>query len=113
MASDIPYVPAMVQQQSSSHAPILSAGHITIAAICVFENACCQYFQHKTIAEADHVESVIYNFKGSNVQSWVNTNLEQLTALTFPQFILKFKKKFLLCNWQDDLVAIQIAMQGI
>jgi hypothetical protein len=112
MTSEIPYAPATIIQQSSSHILILSAGCIMIGMICVFKNACHHFFQHKSIAEANHVEAIIYNFEGSKIQSWVNTNLACLTALTFSQFILEFKKKFLPCNWQDDLVAIQISMQG-
>jgi hypothetical protein len=113
MAFEISSVPTMIIQQSSSHAPILSARCITIGMICIFENACHCFFQHKPIAEADCVEVIIYNFKSSKIQSWINANLACLIALTFSQFILEFKKKFLPCNWQNDLVAIQISMQGM
>jgi hypothetical protein len=112
MSAEIPYAPAVVQQQSASHAPVLSAGRVTIAAMRVFENACCWYFQHKSVAEADRVLAVIYNFEGSLVQAWVNANHAHLMALTFPLFILEFKKKFLPRNWQDDLIAMQIGLQG-
>jgi hypothetical protein len=84
-----------------------------IATMRVFENACCRFFQHKSIGEADHVKSVIYNFESSSVQSWVNVNHAHLVKMTFTQFILEFKHKFLPCNWQDDLVSTQIGMQGM
>jgi hypothetical protein len=113
MAPEIPYAPATVSQQSSSHTPVLSAGHVTIAAVRVWENNCRRFFQHKSIAEADRVQSIIFNFEGSNMQAWVNTNLARLTSLTYPAFVLKFKKKFLPRNWQDDLVSTQIQMQGL
>jgi hypothetical protein len=113
MSPEIPYAPAVVQQQSASHAPVLSAGRVTIAAMRVFENACRRYFQHKAVAENDRVMAVIYNFESSSVQSWVNANHARLTALTFPLFMIEFKKKFLPRNWQDDLISTQIAMQGL
>jgi hypothetical protein len=112
MSTEIPYAPAVVQQQSASHTAVLSAGHVTIAAMRIFENACHRYFQHKLVAEADCVLAVIYNFEGLSVQSWINMNLARLTELTFPLFILKFKKKFLPRNWQDDLISTQIGLQG-
>lgn len=57
--------------------------------------------------------SIIYNFEGSGVQSWVNANHAHLIALSFSQFLLEFKKKFLPHNWQDDLITTQIRMQGL
>jgi hypothetical protein len=113
MATDIQYAPPSIQQRSASHAPVLSAGRVTIAAMHVFKNACRRFFQHKSIGEADRVESVIYNFKSSSVQSWVNVNHTRLVEMTFAQFILEFKRKFLPRNWQDDLVSTQISMQGV
>jgi len=65
------------------------------------------------VAETNHVMAIIYNFESSSVQSWINANHAHLTALTFPLFLLKFKKKFLPCNWQDDLISMQIGMQGL
>ncbi|KAF8231793.1 hypothetical protein L208DRAFT_1275653, partial [Tricholoma matsutake] len=103
MTTEIPYAAVTVQQQSASHAPVLSAGRVTIAAMRVFENSCRRFFQHKSIAEADCVMSIIYNFEGSGIQSWINANQARLLALSFPQFLLEFKKKFLPRNWQDDL----------
>lgn len=113
MTTEIPYAAAVVQQASVSHAPVLSAGCITIATIRAFKNACCQFFQHRSITEVDCVSSIIYNFEGSGIQSWVNANNAHLSALTFPQFLPEFKKKFLPQNWQDKLVAMQIGVQGM
>lgn len=55
----------------------------------------------------------MYNFEGSSLQSWVNTNQAQLTGLSFTQFLLEFRKKFLPPTWQDNLIATQISMQSV
>jgi hypothetical protein len=104
--------PATVLQQSSSHAPVLSSGRVTIAAIRVFENACRRYFQHKKIEEENRVPSILYNFESSAIQSWINANQERLATMNFVEFLLEFKKKFLPRTWQDTLVSTQIALQG-
>ena len=93
---------ATVLQQSASHAPIMSVGHITVPVLRVFENACRRYFQHKNIEDADRVKAVLYNFEASNVQAWVNANHARLITLEFPAFLLKFKTKFLPHNWQES-----------
>lgn len=72
--SEINYIPANVLQQSPSHAPILSMGHITLTAIHVFENTCRHYFQTKKVDEVDCVQAILYNFELSPLQSWVNAN---------------------------------------
>ncbi|KAF8225990.1 hypothetical protein L208DRAFT_1304167, partial [Tricholoma matsutake] len=106
-----PYAPTVVKGGKGNHAPILSAGCITIAMVHVFENACRHFFQNKKIPKDERVVAIIYNFESSSVQSWVNTHHDRL-LLTFSAFLLEFKKKFLPENWQDDLVATQISVQS-
>lgn len=107
-----PYAPAVVSGGKGNHAPILSAGHIMIAAMHIFENSCWPFFQNKKIPEDECIVNIIYNFESLSIQSWVNTHHDHLLLLTFPTFILEFKKKFLPRNGQDNLVAIQISTQG-
>jgi hypothetical protein len=66
----------------------------------------------KDIDAADHVGKIIYNFESSTVQSWILAEEDWLVALTFPKFLITFKKKFLPCTWEDDLAQDQIAIQG-
>lgn len=110
---NIQYVPAIVKGRKGSHAPVLLVGHIKITIVCIFENLCCRFFQNKKKLEDKQVLSIIYNFESSTVQAWVNTHHDRLIGLTFVEFIIEFKMKFLPANWKDDLVATQIAMQSM
>jgi hypothetical protein len=109
---NIPYAPATVVGGKGNHAPVLSAGRITIPVIRIFENACRCFFQNKKLAEEERVLSIIYNFESSAVQAWVMTHHDCLVGLGFVEFFTKFKNKFLPANWKDDLVAMQISMQS-
>jgi hypothetical protein len=66
----------------------------------------------KGIDAAECVGKIIYNFESSAVQSWILAEEDRLIALTFPEFLITFKKKFLPRTWEDDLVQDQIAIQG-
>jgi len=109
---DLLYVPAEVHQVSLSAAPILSAGHLTVHVMHQFDNACWHYFLMKDIDAANCVAKIIYNFKSSTVQSWILAEGDWLVALTFPEFLITFKKKILPHTREDDLVQDQITIQG-
>lgn len=106
------YMLATVLGGKGSHAPILSAGRITIPVVCIFENACQRFFQNKKLPKNKQVLSIIYNFESSAVQSWIMMHHDHLVELTFIEFFTEFKNKFLPVNWKDDLVTTQITMQG-
>jgi hypothetical protein len=66
----------------------------------------------KGIEAADQVRKIIYNFEGSDVQSWIYVEEARLVTLTFTEFIMEIKKKFLPTSWEDKLVDKQIGLQG-
>jgi len=107
------YVPAEVKQASLSSVPLLSTGHLTIKVIHQFKTTCCCYFSVKDVAADEHVGKIIYNFESAAVQSWINANEAQLVALTFPEFLIALKKKFLPHLWEDELVQDQIVVQNL
>lgn len=110
--SNVPlYAATEVKQTSPSSAPLLSAGRLTIKVIHQFDTACHHYFSVKDVAAADHVGKIIYNFESTAVQSWINAEEACLVALSFPDFLVAFKKKFLPCSWEDELVQDQIMTQ--
>jgi len=106
------YAPAEVKQASPSSAPLLSVGCLTIKVICQFETVCRCYFSMKSMAAGECIGKIIYNFKSTAVQSWINTDEAHLVALTFPEFLIAFKKKFLPCSWEDELIQDQIVAQN-
>ena len=66
----------------------------------------------KDIVAANCIGKIIYNFKSSAVQSWIMAEEAHLIALTFPEFLLALKEKFLPHTWEDDLMQDQIIIQG-
>lgn len=92
-------------------APILSPGTLTIP-LCTFKTACHHYFANKEIAANDQVGKILYNFESTTVQSWVLAEEDHLTTLTFKVFMTKFKLKFLVHSWEDELIQDQIAFQS-
>jgi hypothetical protein len=111
--SNVPlYAAAKVKQMSPSSAPLLFAGCLTIKVLRQFDTACRRYFSVKDIAEDDHVGKIIYNFKSMAVQSWINAEEARLVALSFPEFLVLLKKKFLPCSWEDELIQDQIIPQN-
>jgi hypothetical protein len=87
-------------------------GSLTIPVLRTFETACHHYFANKEIAAEDQVGKILYNFESATVQSWVLAEKERLSALTFRVFMTKFKLKFLVRSWEDELIQDQITCQS-
>jgi len=62
----------------------------------------------KSMVAGECIGKIIYNFKSTAVQSWINTDEAHLIALTFPEFLIALKKKFLPRSWEDKLIQDQI-----
>lgn len=65
----------------------------------------------KDVDATDRISKIIYNFKSTSVQLWINVEEAQLIAVTFPDFLVSFKKKSL-PHTEDYLVQDQITIQG-
>jgi hypothetical protein len=66
----------------------------------------------KDVADNNHVGKIIYNFESTAVQSWINAEEARLLDLSFPEFLVALKKKFLPHSWEDELVQDQIIPQN-
>lgn len=106
------YAPIEVHQALPLSTPILTTGLLTVLVVRQFDNMCHHYFSMKDVAADDHVGKIIHNFESTAVQSWVIAEEATLLALSFTDFLVAFKKKFLPCTWEDDLVQEQISIQG-
>lgn len=104
------YALAEVRQVSPSAPLILSTSLLTLPIIWQFENACCRYFSMKDVDANDHVSNIIYNFESAAIQSWVIAEEDALLELSFADFMVTFKKKFLPRTWEDNLVQDQISV---
>lgn len=110
--ANMPYAPASVLQTSTSQPPLLSVGSITVTNLRKFDYACKQFFAYKEIAPEDQVSCIIYSFESEFMQSWIESDSARLISLSFADFMLEVKWKWLPSNWEDELIQELIAPQG-
>jgi hypothetical protein len=110
--ASLPYLPATILQSSTSQPPLLSAGSITISNLQKFDYGCKCFFTYKEIPAEDQVGCIIYSFELEFMQSWVEADSAHLISLSFADFMLKIKHKWLLSDWEDKLIQELIAPQG-
>ena len=110
--ANMPYAPASVLQTSTSQPPLLSAGSITVVNLRRFDYACKRFFAYKEIAPEDQVGHIIYSFESEFMQSWIESDSARLISLSFQDFMLEVKRKWLPSDWEDELIQELIAPQG-
>jgi hypothetical protein len=110
--ANMPYAPASVLQNSSNLPPLLSAGSITVVNLRKFDYACKRFFTYKEIPPEDQVAHIIYSFESEFMQSWIESDTDCLTMLSFAEFMLEVKCKWLPSDWEDELIQELIAPQG-
>lgn len=109
---NMPYAPTTILQALSSQPPLLSASSITVSNLCKFKYACKRFFTYKEIPTEEAVGQIIYSFKSEFMQSWIKSDSDCLIKLTFAEFMLEVKQKWLLTDWEDELIQELIAPQG-
>jgi hypothetical protein len=92
---------ATVEQDAPSKPPILTAGKITPAGMCSYENACLSYFENKDIAEEKQVRKVLGGLQDSHLQDWVDIDREHFLALSFIDFMVQFRAGYLPEDWEE------------
>jgi hypothetical protein len=110
--ASLPYAPATVLQSSTSQPPLLSASSITVLNLCKFDYGCKCFFTYKEIPAEDQVARIIYSFESEFMQSWIESDSARLISLSFLEFMLKIKHKWLPSDWEDELIQELIAPQG-
>jgi hypothetical protein len=108
----MPYAPASVLQNSSNLPPLLSAGSITVVNLHRFDYVCKRFFAYKEIPPEDQVACIIYSFESKFMQSWIESDTDHLIALSFAEFMLEVKCKWLPSDWENELIQELIAPQG-
>lgn len=83
-----------------------------VANLCKFDYACKRFFAYKKIPPEDQVARIIYSFESEFMQSWIELDSAHLVTLTFAEFMLKVKHKWLPSNWEDELIQELITPQG-
>ncbi|KAF8235814.1 hypothetical protein L208DRAFT_1255123, partial [Tricholoma matsutake] len=108
----MPYGPATILQTATSQPPLLSARSILIANLHKFNYACKHFFAYKEIPTQEQVGCIIYSFESEFMQSWIKSDSDRLIALSFSEFMLKVKCKWLPTDWEDELIQELITPQG-
>jgi hypothetical protein len=110
--ASLPYAPATVLQSSTSQPPLLSAGSITVSNLRKFDYGCKCFFTYKEIPTEDQVTCIIYSFESEFMQSWIESDSARLISLSFSEFMLEIKCKWLPSDWEDELIQELIIPQG-
>jgi hypothetical protein len=110
--ASLPYAPATVLQTSTSQPPLLSSGSITVSNLRKFDYCCKCFFAYKEIPAEDQVGRIIYLFESEFMQLWIESDSACLTSLSFADFMLEIKRKWLPSDWEDELIQELITPQG-
>jgi hypothetical protein len=110
--ASLPYAPATILHSSASQPPLLFAGSITVTNLCKFDYGCKRFFTYKEIPANEQVRCIIYSFESEFMQLWIESDSTCLTGLSFRDFMLKIKCKWLPSDWEDELIQELIAPQG-
>ncbi|KAG6839023.1 hypothetical protein C0991_006513 [Blastosporella zonata] len=95
----MPNAPAIVSQASPGHPPIMSTGRITMENLAEFRNCAKRHFAYKSIPADTQVSQILFCFDDHNVSAWIAVNDETLSTLTFENFLLRLRSKFLSSTW--------------
>ncbi|KAF8808349.1 hypothetical protein BYT27DRAFT_7210892 [Phlegmacium glaucopus] len=83
--------------------PQMSNGDITPKTVQDFENHCLNYFINAKggINDALKVSCILGSFKNDLVNDWISVNRDQLSILSFPDFMSEFRTHWLPHDWEE------------
>lgn len=94
---------ATVESNGSGKAGSLTPGIVTPEVLLAWEHSCHHYFAIKETDEAQQVGKVIYELRDPRIRSWAMTNRVRLQALTFDDFLIKFRDEWLEMGWEKKM----------
>ncbi|KAG6863199.1 hypothetical protein C0991_007483, partial [Blastosporella zonata] len=80
----------------------MSVGRITMENLAEFRNCAKRHFAYKAIPADSQVTQILFCFDDHNVSTWIAANDEALSILTFENFLLRLRSKFLSSTWFLD-----------
>ena len=85
--------------------PQLSNGDITPKSVKDFENHCLNYFVNAKGGIEDNlkVSRILGCFENDLVNDWISINRERFTTLTFPEFMVEFRARWLPHDWEQSV----------
>ena len=92
---------AVIDQDSPSKAPVLTAGDLTLAIVCVYEMACLGYFKSKDIAADKQVRKILAGLQDPCIQDWISVEHDRFLELSFTNFMTEFCAGYLPEDWEE------------
>ena len=85
--------------------PVMSDGEVTPGVVEHFEYLCDIFFMHAKgrISEEQKVTRLFRSFKNPYINVWISREHATLAALTFPDFMKEFRRRWLPKNWEITL----------
>ena len=84
----------------------MTDGEVTHGIVRHFELVCGTYFMYaKGISEEQKVARLLGSFKNPDIEAWIITEHTTIAALTFPDFMKEFRRRWLPEHWEIILEA--------
>ena len=85
--------------------PQLSNGDISPKSVKDFENHCLNYFVNAKggIEDDVKVSRILGCFENDLVNDWISVNKERFTTLSFTEFMVEFRARWLPHDWEQSL----------
>ena len=96
---------AIASHLALSRPPHLSKGKITPNNVREFENHCENYYMNAKggVQDGQKVTKILGCFENPLVNDWILVNRSRLRTLTFEEFMVEFRQRWLARNWEEDV----------
>lgn len=111
MALPVKNIAVVSNTNQQNKPPLISNGDITPELCYTIDHAFKVFFVHKDIPENKQVLRVIYNFQDHHIIKWLAVNHDDIIAMTWDAFMLKFRTAFLPARWEGKLKTSMLAMR--
>ena len=88
-------------EPTSSKAPVLTTGDLTLAVAMDFENVAQDFFVAKSVPPKKQVSLILPGIKDIQIHDWITANRACITSLSFDGFIKELCENYLQNDWED------------
>ncbi|OAX33520.1 hypothetical protein K503DRAFT_668693, partial [Rhizopogon vinicolor AM-OR11-026] len=81
----------------------LTAGLITPETARAWERACCQFFLQKKVPVEEQVKRIAWGMHNPHLQDWYLTKQDTIDDLSFDEYMLQLRMKWLEADWQGKV----------
>jgi len=90
-------------EPTSSKAPVLTTGDLTLAVAMDFENVAQDFFVAKSVPPKKQVSLILPGIKDIQIHDWITANRACITSLSFDGFIKELCENYLQNDWEDQI----------